>query len=374
MVGDAETYHLLARVLAAGDGYVRPRELLELGRSVPTAEFPPLHPFVLALADLVGIDSPNGQRVVGACLGVVTVGLIGLLARRIAGDRAGLVAAGLAALSPVLIEHDTSLQAEGLFALLADGVAARHPRRHDPADHDPLHLVLLGLLLGAAALTRSEALLLVPVAAVLVGLAAGAHRPGGRWRGPSASWRRARWCVTGVVGGAQQPSPSTRVVLTSTNAGTLAGRRNCDPVYGGEQKGLWRLDCVPGRRHHATSSSTRSARTRRWTSAGAGATPPTTPRRCPAWPPSACCGPGGCGTPSGQIGWETFEGRDRYLHRFAHRIHVVMLVLAVARLRGAPPPPPRAWSLLLTPVVASVLVSAALGRATPATAPGPTRC
>ena len=78
VVGDAATYHLLARVLAAGEGYVRPRELLSSsgGRCPP----PSSHRCTRSswrLADLVGIDTPNGQRVVGACLGVLTVGLVG---------------------------------------------------------------------------------------------------------------------------------------------------------------------------------------------------------------------------------------------------------------------------------------------------------
>jgi hypothetical protein len=352
VVGDALTYHLLGRVLAAGEGYVRPRELLELGRSVPTAEFPPLHPFVLGLADLVGIDTPNGQRVVGALLGVVTVGLVGLLARRIAGDRAGLVAAGLAALSPVLIEHDMSLGAEGLYALLVTAsllavhVAMTRPRR-------PLQLVLLGLLLGAAALTRSEALLLVPVAAVLV-----AWQPGR----PSAGRVGRTLALIGggalVVTGAWAVRSSLALdafVPTSTNAGTLLAGANCDPVYGGEQKGLWRLDCV-----RAVDTSDvefdEAARYRRWTSAGwdyaadhATEVPGVaTVRVLRTW---------GLWDAEDQVGWETFEGFDRSFHRLAHRAHVVLLVVAMAGfvvLRRRP----RELVLLLTPVVASVLVSA----------------
>ena len=352
VVGDALTYHLLARVLAAGEGYVRPRELFELGRSVPTAEFPPMHPFVLALADLVGIDTPNGQRVVGACLGVLTVGLVGLLARRIAGDRAGLVAAGLAALSPVLIEHDTSLGAEGLYALLVTGsllaihVAMTRPTR-------PVHLVLLGLLLGAAALTRSEALLLVPVAAVLVAWRPG--RPSGRQVAQTLALVGAGALVVTGAWAVRSSLALHSFVPTSTNAGTLLAGANCDPVYGGEQKGLWRLDCV-----RAVDTGDvefdEAARYRRWTSAGwryaadhAAEVPGVAAVRVlRTW---------GLWDAEDQVAWETFEGLDRSFHRFAHRIHVVMLVLAVAGfvvLRRRP----REVVLLLTPVVASVLVSA----------------
>ena len=235
-------------MLADGDGYVRPRELLLTGAHVPTAEFPPLHPGVLAFADVLGITSPTGHRIVGALLGTVTVLLIGLLARRLAGPRAGVIAAGIAALSPVLIENDTSLQAEGLFMLLLAGsllaihVLMRRPPR-------PLPLLLLGLLLGATALTRSEALLLVPVAAVLIGWQPAARRCSGRSPRPSGSWRSAPSSSSGRGrSGARSPWAAScsprRTRARSWPAATAT------PVYQGPQKGLWRLDCVTRRRHH----------------------------------------------------------------------------------------------------------------------------
>jgi hypothetical protein len=356
VVGDAETYHLLARVLAAGDGYVRPRELFELGRSVPTAEFPPLHPFVLAVADLVGINTPNGQRVVGAFLGVVTVALVGLLARRISGPRAGLVAAGLAALSPVLIEHDTSLYSEGLYALLVTAcLLAIHVAMTDArtATPRPASLVLLGLLLGAAALSRSEALLLVPVAAVLV-----SWRPGR----PSAAAVARTLALVGVgtllVVGTWAVRSSMALgafVPTSTNAGTLVAGANCDAVYGGEQKGLWRLDCV--RAVDVTDAEFDEAeRYRRWIAAGR-AYAADHAAELPGVAGVRVLRTWGLWDAEDQVIWETLEGRDRDFHRFAHRVHVVMLALAVAGfvvLRRRP----RELVLLLTPVIAAVVVSA----------------
>jgi hypothetical protein len=213
--------------------------------------------------------------------------------------------------------------------------------------------VLLGLLLGAAALTRSEALLLVPVAAVLV-----AWRPGRPSAGQVARTLGLVGAGALVVTGAWAVRSSVAlhsVVPTSTNAGTLLAGANCDPVYGGEQKGLWRLDCV-----RAVDTSDveldEAARYRRWTSAGwhyaadhAAEVPGVAAVRVlRTW---------GLWDAEDQIGWETFEGLDRSFHRFSHRIHVVMLVLAVAGfvvLRRRP----RDVILLVTPVVAAVLVSA----------------
>ena len=73
-----------------------------------------------------------------------------------------------------------------------------------------------------------------------------------------------------------------------------------------------------------------------------------------------------------QIGWETFEGRGPLVPPLRHRIHVVMLVLAIAGfvvLRHRP----REVVLLLTPVVAAILVSA-LSAGKRGSRPGPTRC
>lgn len=364
LIGDSETYHLLARALADGDGYVRPRELLATGMHVPTAEFPPLHPLVLALADLVGITSPTGHRVVGSLIGTGTVLLIGLLGRRIAGPRAGVLAAGIAALSPVLIGNDTSLQAEGLFmCLLAGSLLAIHvamtgrPR--------PVQLVLVGLLLGLTALTRSEAVLLVPVAAVLIGWPrrTTGGQPATRAR-PLASVARSLGLVAlgaAVLLGAWAVRSSVElggVVLTSTNSGTLLAGSNCDPVYHGPQKGLWRLDCVSavditGVEHDELG------RTRRWISAGTiyardhlGEVPGVAVvRALRTW---------GLWDPPGQVAIETLEGRNRDWHTFAHRAHLVVLALAVGgfvvlgRWHQR-----RDLALLLAPVLLSVLVSMA---------------
>jgi len=97
-LGDASAYHLLANHLADGRGYIRPFDLVKFHLVVPTAEYPPLHPFVVSLFARVGMRSVEAQRIGLAIVGSVTVGLMGLLGRRIAGNAVGLVAAGIAAI------------------------------------------------------------------------------------------------------------------------------------------------------------------------------------------------------------------------------------------------------------------------------------
>src|SRR5205085_5912220 len=77
LIGDAQTYHLLARNLARGRGYVRPHELAATGRTLPSAEFPPLFPFLLAAVVKLGGAAVTSQKLAMAALGTATVVVIG---------------------------------------------------------------------------------------------------------------------------------------------------------------------------------------------------------------------------------------------------------------------------------------------------------
>ena len=82
-LGDASAYHLLANHLADGRGYIRPFDLVKFHLVVPTAEYPPLHPFVaLALRPRSGCAAsrPSGSASRSSAAG--TVALVGLLGRR----------------------------------------------------------------------------------------------------------------------------------------------------------------------------------------------------------------------------------------------------------------------------------------------------
>src|SRR4051794_32392507 len=143
--GDAMTFHQVAQHLADGQGFRQPFA------DVPTAEHPPAWEVVLAAADRLGANGYLTHRLIGALLGTVTVALVGLLGRAVAGAAAGLVAAGIAALYPMLWGADVSLMSEALYGVfLVGALLAATARRAVP----------LGVLLGLAAVTRGEALLL----------------------------------------------------------------------------------------------------------------------------------------------------------------------------------------------------------------------
>ena len=167
---DGFFFHFVGKALADGHGYVNPADLFFKGHSVPTAGHPPLYTFVIAAATKLGVTGDEAQRSLGCLFGAATIVLVGLLGRRVGGDRVGLVAAALAAVYPLLIAADGALMSETLYGpLIALALLAAYRLRDEPGAR---RAVVLGLVIGLATLTRPEALLLLPLLAL----------PGWRWR------------------------------------------------------------------------------------------------------------------------------------------------------------------------------------------------
>src|SRR5688572_194151 len=143
------------------------------------AEHGPLTSIVLAPFSW-GANAVTQQRFVTATLGVVTVALIGVLARRIArtspnADRVGIVAAGIAAAYPNLWINDGLVMSESLGALLVVlillallGLVADPADPPAPARSRLVRAAVLGALVGLGALTRSELILGIPFAALVI--------------------------------------------------------------------------------------------------------------------------------------------------------------------------------------------------------------
>ncbi len=125
---------------------------------------PPLFNWVsIVLVDL-GLEPLTAVRTVSLIAGLVTLTLVLLLGRWIAGDWAGLTAGTLYVLSPFALVHDTYGLIDGLFAacaMLALWLQIQLARR--PA---ALTAIGVGLAMGAAILTRQIGylgLLLLPL-------------------------------------------------------------------------------------------------------------------------------------------------------------------------------------------------------------------
>ncbi len=134
----------------------------------PSAFRPPAFPLFLgAVYASVGREAPGIARLAEALLGTIAVGLIGLIAARIWGRRVGMLALGIAALAPPLVVLSTALVSEALFVplTLAAVLAALEARR---SRRPLLWAIVTGVLVGAAELTRTNALvLLLPLALAL---------------------------------------------------------------------------------------------------------------------------------------------------------------------------------------------------------------
>jgi 4-amino-4-deoxy-L-arabinose transferase-like glycosyltransferase len=235
--GDGRQFHFLAEVLGGEGRYLQPfRFLFQNGTAIPTAEKPPLFPAVLALPSALGLDTVQEQRALSCLMGAATVLLIGLLARRVAGERVGLVAAAVAAVYPPLAMLDASLRSESLYApLIALVLLLAYRLRERPA---LMRGLALGVAIGLAALTRSEALALV----VLLVVPLATMLPRGR---------RLRPALAVVAGCALIVTPwlarnwitFDRPTAISTNEGGLLAGANCDAAYYSPLVGTWA--CFP---------------------------------------------------------------------------------------------------------------------------------
>jgi 4-amino-4-deoxy-L-arabinose transferase-like glycosyltransferase len=151
-----------------------------------------------------------------------------------AGERAGLVAAGLAALYPTLIAADGALMTESLYGLLAGvSLVAAYRVLDEPSLGRAL---LLGVIVGLAGLTRGEAFLLLPL--LLIPLL---RRPGGiraavvtcvAFAVVLAPWTIRNWTVF------------DRPVIVATEAGETFAGANCESTYYGDKIGRWDVFCV----------------------------------------------------------------------------------------------------------------------------------
>jgi hypothetical protein len=238
MAGDSQFFHAEANLVADGRGYIEPFLDAAYDIQVPTAAHPPLYPTVLAGVSLLGGDGLLIQRAVGALVfGSMTITLIALIGRRASGsERVGLVGAAIAALYPLFLAADGAPMSESLYGMLIAACLLTALRLRD--EPGTAHAAALGALIGLAALTRSEALLLL----LLFGL--------------PLTWRRARPALALLAACAVVLAPWTirnwsafdRPTLISHNDSTVLAGANCPETYRGPDLGSWRFDCISERK------------------------------------------------------------------------------------------------------------------------------
>ncbi len=180
---DTQAYLLLGKQLARGDGYQNPliepankiraqQHLAPLPRE-PSAFYPPGYPTFIAAVAWTVWHSPIPDhalvRTIGyvqALLGVLSILMVFVLARRVFGTGVGLTAAALMALYPNLIALTATLQFETVFiALTLATVLLLYPIA---VDEQPKmrRLVAGGVMTGVVALLHP------PIAFILIALVA----------------------------------------------------------------------------------------------------------------------------------------------------------------------------------------------------------
>jgi 4-amino-4-deoxy-L-arabinose transferase-like glycosyltransferase len=229
---DEYYYRGQAIALSHGNGFIAPF----FGYRGADAGHPPLTALLLAPVARF-TESDIALRLPVALAGATVVALIGIVAAQLAGRRAGLVCAVLAAIYPNLWVHDGLLMAETFSALatvIVIYVAYRVIRRPTSGN-----AAALGVACTLAAYARAELLLLLPLLVV-----------------PAASFHFRKGCRLRLVGiavlaAALALAPWTLynmsrfqefVPISHGDGGVIAGA-NCDRVYSGEGIGYWDGTC-----------------------------------------------------------------------------------------------------------------------------------
>ena len=240
--GDGIDYYGAAMLLGDGRGFVSATLVRASGGffTVQAAEHPPAWALTLTPLALAGVKRLLWFQIAANVVGSATVGVVGLTGRRLAGPRCGLIAAAIAALYPNLWIYERVLQCETLAMLLtalclyvAYGLWRLPSRRG---------VIVLGLLVGAQAMTRPEALLLYPLLVVPMILISGAldRATRARWLGIAT----AMMLLPIVPWVAYNMTRFDQPVGLTTNIGTTLAAANCDDVYDGWMVGWWSFDCL----------------------------------------------------------------------------------------------------------------------------------
>jgi 4-amino-4-deoxy-L-arabinose transferase-like glycosyltransferase len=245
ILGDPFFFHRGANLLVHGRGFIEPLLWTDLHQQLPSAKHPPLYLLFLAIPSSVGLDTPLAHMLWSALLGTATVVVTGLLGRRIAGDRAGVIAAAIVAVTPVVWAYDGQLLSETLAIflttlalLLAYRVLETFSLRRVAA---------CAIVCGLAALTRGELILLVPALLWPAVFLADTSR--------SVGFRLQRVGIATVLAivvvtpwAVYNLSRFEKPVFLSSQLGATLVAANCQDTYHGPQLGALTTTCMYGLR------------------------------------------------------------------------------------------------------------------------------
>jgi 4-amino-4-deoxy-L-arabinose transferase-like glycosyltransferase len=234
-IGDALYYSRQADVNARGGFFEDPGN-----PGHPAADHPPITALVLTPGSWFPGTGLPYHRLTMVLVGTLVVVAVGLLGRRVGGDRTGLMAAGIAAIYPNLWMNDALAMSETPATLLAVVIVLLVYRFID--DPSPAAAAWVGAACGVGILARAELAFFLPVVMAPVALWA---------RTLPVAARVGRLAVAGAIALAVL-APWTlfnavrfdEPVLLSTNDGLTLLGANCTQVYSTTAVGLWSLQCA----------------------------------------------------------------------------------------------------------------------------------
>jgi len=238
--GDAFYFHWQAQYIADGTGWFVSPYVSLAHQLVPSAAHPPLWVLLLALADVLGVKSYLSQLLAACVIGAAAVFVTGLAAREVAGPRAGLIAAAIAAVYPnYWINYGLGLSETLILLIVAAVVLVAVKVWRRPTL--PM-TVALGLLCGLAAATRAEQVLLIGVLLVpMLLLSKGV-----------ALRRRLQYAGVGTVTALVVIAPwigfnlsrFSHTTYFSNDSGTALAMANCHSAYYGAYLGSGDFHCI----------------------------------------------------------------------------------------------------------------------------------
>jgi len=159
---DEREYLALARSVATGGGFTYPGDEPSPGTAQRFGRAPGYPAFLAALRVLEPqTTAPVRVKVAQSLVGAAGVWLIGLIAARAAGPRAGAIAAAIAALYPPLVWMPAYVLSETVYSTIALAAALLLDRVADGEAHSRT-AVAAGALIGIGILVRPAMVLFLP--------------------------------------------------------------------------------------------------------------------------------------------------------------------------------------------------------------------
>lgn len=236
---DGPVYLARAQFLRQGNAFLSTDDWIFQQHVSQGAIHPPGNTVLIAFAHQVGLRSIHQTQLFGCLVGTVTVLVIAHLGREVAGRRVGLIAAWIAAVHPGLWSFDPTAMAETPGQLLTAVLLLlvyrfwRSPSLVGAA--------WLGGVAAAAAMTRSELLILVAILVIpICFIAPGTNRQALQRVGAAVLWAA---MVLGPWVGWNLVRFEHPVTLASGIDLSLAYAQ-CDDTWYGPNTGYWNLFCA----------------------------------------------------------------------------------------------------------------------------------